>query len=105
MMNRSVCVVVLSVILASGWVRGRAQDVAGPSAGRRPMTFADLQRMKRVGDPQISPSGRWVMFSVTDVDLETNLKVNHLWVVPFGGAEPTSQGLNMGHPRSGERQV
>jgi dipeptidyl aminopeptidase/acylaminoacyl peptidase len=69
------------------------------------MTFADLQRMKRVSDPQISPSGRWVMFSVTDVDLETNLKVNHLWVVPLGGAEPTSQGLNMGHPRSGERQV
>jgi dipeptidyl aminopeptidase/acylaminoacyl peptidase len=49
------------------------------------MTFADLQRMKRVSDPQISPSGRWVMFSVTDVDLEKNSKVNHLWVVPMGG--------------------
>ena len=49
------------------------------------MTFADLQRMKRVSDPQISPSGRWVMFSVTDVDLEKNTKVNHLWVVPMAG--------------------
>ena len=38
------------------------------------MTFADLQRMKRVSDPQISPSGKWVMFSVTDVDLEKNTK-------------------------------
>ena len=37
-----------------------AQD----SAGKRPMTFADLQKMKRVSDPQISPSGKWVMFSV-----------------------------------------
>jgi len=63
---------------------GWAQD----SAGKRPMTFADLQRMKRVSDPQISPSGRWVMFSVTDVDLEKNSKVNHLWVVPIeGGAK------------------
>jgi dipeptidyl aminopeptidase/acylaminoacyl peptidase len=51
------------------------------------MTFADLQRMKRVGDPQISPSGRWVMFSVVDVDLEKNTKVSHLWVVPMGGAQ------------------
>jgi dipeptidyl aminopeptidase/acylaminoacyl peptidase len=51
------------------------------------MTFADLQRMKRVSDPQISPSGRWVMFSVVDVDLEKNLKVSHLWVVPMGGAQ------------------
>jgi dipeptidyl aminopeptidase/acylaminoacyl peptidase len=50
------------------------------------MTFADLQRMKRVSDPQISPSGKWVMFSVTEVDLEKNSKVNHLWVVPMGGA-------------------
>ncbi len=33
------------------------------------MTFADLMAMKRVSDPQISPSGRWVLFSVTDVDL------------------------------------
>ena len=42
--------------------------------------------MKRVSDPQISPSGRWVMFSVTEVDLEKNSKVNHLWVVPLAGA-------------------
>jgi len=55
------------------------------------MTFADLQRMKRVSDPQISPSGRWVMFSVTEVDLGKNLKVNHLWVVPLGvGGEADS---------------
>ena len=49
------------------------------------MTFADLQRMRRVSDPQISPSGKWVMFSVVDVDLEKNTKVSHLWVVPLGG--------------------
>jgi dipeptidyl aminopeptidase/acylaminoacyl peptidase len=52
------------------------------------MTFADLQAMKRVSDPQISPSGKWVLFSVTDVSLEKNTKTNHLWVVPLaGGAE------------------
>ena len=41
--------------------------------------------MKRVSDPQISPSGKWVLFSVTDVSLAANTKVNHLWVVPIGG--------------------
>lgn len=52
------------------------------------MTFEDLQRMKRVSDPQISASGKWVLFSVTDVSLAANSKVNHLWVVPMtGGAE------------------
>jgi dipeptidyl aminopeptidase/acylaminoacyl peptidase len=60
------------------------QDTVGLS-GRRPMSFADLQRMKRLSDPQISPSGKWVMFSAVDVDLTANTKVSHLWVVPMGG--------------------
>src|SRR6202046_218647 len=60
--------------------------VAGAQgAAKRPMTFADLQAMKRVSDPQISPSGKWVLFSVADVSLEKNSKTNHLWVVPIAG--------------------
>ena len=42
----------------------------GSASGKRPMTFADLMAMKRVSDPQVSPSGKWVLFSVTDVSLE-----------------------------------
>src|ERR1700728_266711 len=60
---------------------------AAQNAAKRPMTFADLQAMKRVSDPQISPSGKWVLFSVTDVSLEKNTKTNHLWVVPIAGGK------------------
>jgi dipeptidyl aminopeptidase/acylaminoacyl peptidase len=63
----------------------------GQAGAKRPMTFADLMAMKRVSDPQISPSGKWVMFSVTDVSLEKNTKVNHLWVVPIDGSAPERQ--------------
>ncbi len=54
------------------------------------MTFADLQKMKRVSDPQISARGKWVMFSVTDVSLEKNTKITNLWVVPLGGGGGTT---------------
>jgi len=65
-----------------------ALPLAAQTPAKRPMTFADLMAMKRVSDPQISPSGKWVLFSVTDVSLEKNTKTNHLWVVPLaGGAE------------------
>ncbi|WP_254063893.1 S9 family peptidase [Granulicella sp. S190] len=77
------------------WAQGFGPDsdsLSGGAAGKRPMTFADLQRMKRVSDPQVSPNGRWVMFSATDVDLEKNTKVNHLWVVPMAAAPADSQG-------------
>ncbi|HWY99851.1 MAG TPA: S9 family peptidase, partial [Edaphobacter sp.] len=85
MRNRLVCMGLLAVACAGAWAGVSAQGVR-ESAGKRPMTFADLQRIKRVSDPQISPSGKWVMFSVTEVDLGKNVKVNHLWVVPMGGA-------------------
>ncbi len=57
-------------------------------APKRPMTFDDLQKMRRLGDIDVSPDGRWVLFSVTDVDLPKNTKTSHLWAVrtPDGSA-------------------
>src|ERR1035441_9727788 len=76
------------------------------AAAKRPMTFQDLMAMKRVSDPQISPSGKWVMFSVTDVSLEKNTKVNHLWVVPLESGGGTNTGiLPSGQNDKQERQV
>ena len=63
---------------------------------KRPMTFKDLMAMKRVSDPQVSPSGKWVMFSVTDVSLEANTRTNHLWVVPIAGGKEKHVTTNTG---------
>jgi dipeptidyl aminopeptidase/acylaminoacyl peptidase len=71
-------------LIAAGLLLAGFAGVAAAQV-KRPMTFEDLMAMKRVSDPQISPSGKWVMFSVTDVSLEKNTKVNHLWVVPLAG--------------------
>ncbi|WP_254059715.1 S9 family peptidase [Granulicella sp. L46] len=77
---------------------------AGGQVGsaKRPMTFADLMAMKRVSDPQVSVSGKWVLFSVTDVSLEKNTKTNHLWVVPVDGAAKERQ-VTTGSGESGGR--
>src|SRR5882757_8982796 len=72
------------------------------STAKRPITFEDLQAIKRVADPQVSPSGRWVLFSVTDVDLATNKKVMHLWSVPVDGSARVQQ-LTTGGGESGGR--
>ncbi len=79
----------LTGLLAAVAVCGVAfgQDGSSASTGR-PMTFADLQAIKRISDPQISPSGRWVMFSAVEVDLAANTKTSHLWVVPLDGQLP-----------------
>jgi dipeptidyl aminopeptidase/acylaminoacyl peptidase len=66
------------------------------------MTFADMMAMKRVSDPQVSPSGKWVLFSVTDVSLEKNTKVNHLWVVALNATAGPSTAAGAGAPASAQ---
>src|SRR5580698_2022557 len=82
----------LNCLLAAILVAPLASAAQQPA--KRPMTFADLMAMKRVSDPQISPSGKWVLFSVTDVSLEKNTKTNHLWVVPLDGSAKERQVTN-----------
>jgi hypothetical protein len=53
----------------------------------RPMQFADLMKMRRLGDSTLSPNGKWVLFSVTDADLERNTRTSHLWVIPAAGGQ------------------
>jgi len=50
-------------------------------------TFEDMMKLKRVGDPQVSPDGKWVIFSVVDVNLEANTKTPHIWIVPTVGGQ------------------
>ncbi|HET7891898.1 MAG TPA: S9 family peptidase [Candidatus Sulfotelmatobacter sp.] len=57
---------------------------------KHPFTFEDMMKLKRVGDPQVSPDGKWVLFSVVDVDLEANTKTPHIWIVPLGTQRPST---------------
>ncbi len=54
---------------------------------KHPFTFDDMMKLKRVGDPQVSPDGKWVIFSVVDVDLAANTKTPHIWIVPTAGGQ------------------
>ena len=50
---------------------------------KHPFTFEDMMKLKRVGEPEVSPDGKWVIFSVVDVDLAANTKTPHVWIVPL----------------------
>ncbi|MFN8005976.1 MAG: S9 family peptidase [Terriglobia bacterium] len=64
---------------------------AGPvsaAAEKRPLTFRELVQIQRVSDPQLSPDGRWVAFTVTTPDLERNTVNSDIWLVSASGGEP-----------------
>src|ERR1700691_1991072 len=54
---------------------------------KHPFTFEEMMKLKRVGEPEVSPDGKWVIFSVVDVDLEANTKTPHIWIVPTAGGQ------------------
>jgi dipeptidyl aminopeptidase/acylaminoacyl peptidase len=54
---------------------------------KHPFTFEHMMKLKRVDEPVPSPDGKWVVFSTTDVDLEANTRISHLWIVPANGGE------------------
>ncbi|HTX19802.1 MAG TPA: S9 family peptidase [Bacteroidota bacterium] len=58
---------------------------AGLAAPRHAITFDDLVSWGRVADPQISPDGRWIAYTVTYYSKETNKGNSDIWIVPIDG--------------------
>jgi dipeptidyl aminopeptidase/acylaminoacyl peptidase len=69
-----------------------ALTFAAFAQAKHPFTFEDMMKLKRVGEPEVSPDGKWVIFSVVDVNLAANTKTPHIWIVPLasGGADASS---------------
>lgn len=55
---------------------------------RRPITFEDLMKVRRISDPQVSPDGRWVAYVQGTVNFEANKIARHIWLVSTEGGEP-----------------
>ena len=54
---------------------------------KRPLTFEDMMKLKRIGDFTVSPDSKWVTFTAVDVSLEANTRKSHLWIVPVTGGQ------------------
>src|SRR5262245_14583370 len=86
------------VLLAS--VLGAA--LSARAATRRPLTVDDLDRLRDVRDPQRSPDGQWVAYTVTSVDREADKSDTDVWMVSWDGTRSirvTSSPQNETTPR------
>jgi len=78
----------------------REQQIA--PAAVHPFSARDLLALDRVGDPQVSPDGRRVAYTLRKTDLEHNRGRKDLWVVGLDGKMPiqlTSHPDNEDSPR------
>ncbi|MGZ4984547.1 MAG: prolyl oligopeptidase family serine peptidase [Chthoniobacterales bacterium] len=75
------------LILIFGLVATSSAQTNSSASGRRPFTFQDMMKLKRIGEFSPSPDGKWVVFDAQDVDLAANTKKTHLWIVSANGGE------------------
>jgi dipeptidyl aminopeptidase/acylaminoacyl peptidase len=62
--------------------------IASEATAQPTFTAAEMLKLKRVSDPQLSPDGSRVAFVLTDVSLEQNTRANDIYVVPVAGGTP-----------------
>jgi dipeptidyl aminopeptidase/acylaminoacyl peptidase len=73
--------VALSLVLsaASPVSPGSVQDP-------HPFSIRDMLAMERISDPDVSPDGKWVAYTVRSTDVEANKGRTDIWISPVNGS-------------------
>src|SRR3981189_3059411 len=59
--------------------------VSAQEAVKHPIAFDDLIKLHRIAEPQVSPDGKWVAYTVTTPDMEANHNASNIWIVATNG--------------------
>ncbi|HWO89283.1 MAG TPA: prolyl oligopeptidase family serine peptidase, partial [Gemmatimonadales bacterium] len=71
-----------SAVIALGFA------MPGVAQQQRALTVNQFVAMARPSEPQVSPDGRWVVYTVTETDLEGNRRRSDLWLAASDGSAP-----------------
>jgi dipeptidyl aminopeptidase/acylaminoacyl peptidase len=96
-MRKTLLFALMAFVLAPICIAQTAPTISAQP--KRPMTFEDMMKMKRLGETAVSQDGKWLAYSVTTVDLEQNTKTPELWLQAIAGGDP--QKIAVAQPRDG----
>jgi len=57
-------------------------------AAKKPLSFEDFISLKRLSDPQLSPSGKMIAVVLTTMDKKNNSSNSDIWLIPASQGEP-----------------
>src|SRR6266581_5661781 len=102
-MKTSRCLAFVSFALFL-WLPIRALESAPKPAPATPrnITIDDFFQIRDVAQPEISPDGQWVAYSVRTRILKDDKNEQRLWMISTHGSDPillTAEGLSSSHPR------
>jgi dipeptidyl aminopeptidase/acylaminoacyl peptidase len=73
-----------NLVLAAASVHVAAQGPRGP----RPMGIVDLLNVPKLADPQLSPDGREVIYTLGEADWQSGRRILHIWRARVDGGQP-----------------
>lgn len=82
--------VVVAVLASAGAAAAQVTSAVvqgAVAAAPRPVTVEDQFRFVEVGDPQISPDGEWVLYTLTSTDAAADRRNTDIWKVRWDGSE------------------
>jgi dipeptidyl aminopeptidase/acylaminoacyl peptidase len=68
----------LAALLLIAPAPGAAQQATSAS---RPMTFLDMQQLRQIGNPEISPDGRWLLYTLSVPDWKNARRQTDVYIV------------------------
>src|SRR6185295_17968955 len=72
-----------------------------PAPDKRVPTHEDIWLMKRVGAPQVSPDGRWIVISVTEPAYDDNAQLSDLWLIDAAARHSSRRLTSTRRPETG----
>src|SRR6266446_4415860 len=72
-----------------------AVDVSAQGRVQRPMTFEDFAAVRNVSDPQVSPDGGWVLYSLRTTDVNANSRTTITKLIRVGPGSAASRGESL----------
>ena len=64
-----------------------AQITNTATTAKRKLQPADVYRLQTLGDPQVSPDGNWVAYTLSSVDSVQNKRNTDIWMVSWDGKQ------------------
>jgi dipeptidyl aminopeptidase/acylaminoacyl peptidase len=71
------------------------------AAEKKIPTHEDIWLMKRVGPPQVSPDGRWIVTSVIEPSYDDNSQLSDLWLIDTSARNSSRRLTSTRRPESG----
>jgi Tol biopolymer transport system component len=73
---------------AAALIVGLASIASAQGAvAKRPIRVGDMYRVKNVNDPQLSPDGKWVAYTVTTTDSAKDKSDTDIWMTSWDGSQ------------------